>query len=573
SHSVRGLALLTGMRQANDYGQVSTLRHILAAGSARKSQEQALVAREIQQNDSNFLAFSQLNLDSFERLLFDRVITARNQNSLLRQRLLAVSLTGKPAEAPELRSLLDSQDQTYERYQNLTELLGHRMQEDIRQANQQLNGRLHLIHRRKYEAGLVLFACLVLLSSVTWRTVVKIRRLNQSLAESELNYRTLVENTGEIITRSDAGGRLTFANRAFYEKLQYPEIDALRLKDLLAEDLPPMYDTAPPATGSGRQVLNQSGIYRARNGEQIFVEGNVVLDYQEGRFTGASAFFRDVTERVELYQALEASEKKYRELFNFSPLPQYFVDPDTYRFLEVNNAALQDYGYSKGEFLRMTVFDLRKADGKEAEAIRAMVGETAKTGASLSTSARHYRKSGEGIDVELSVTMVDLNARRVFLVIAKNVTEKNKQEREITKAILRAQEDERYAIGTELHDNVCQIIASTQLVLDMLKPSVAGPEIQWWQRARQNTDLALEEIRTLSHRLAPVFLEDIVLQDAFDRLLQSMRTGQPFTTTLFVDPLFTALQPSPELQLHLYRMVQEQLRNIVKYADARQVTV
>ncbi|HET7898990.1 MAG TPA: sensor histidine kinase, partial [Flavisolibacter sp.] len=199
--------------------------------------------------------------------------------------------------------------------------------------------------------------------------------------------------------------------------------------------------------------------------------------------------------------------------------------------------------------------------------------EHAKTGTGLSSSARHYKKSGEGIDVELSATMVDLGGRRVFLVIAKNVTEKNRQEREITKAIIQAQENERSAIGTELHDNVCQIIASTQLALDMLKPPAAEPAMRWWQHARQNTDLALEEIRTLSHRLAPVFLEDIGLQEAFERLLQSMRAGQPFTTTLLVDPSFAALQPGPELQLHLYRMVQEQLRNIVKYAEARRVTV
>src|SRR5690606_30521583 len=59
---------------------------------------------------------------------------------------------------------------------------------------------------------------------------------------------------------------------------------------------------------------------------------------------------------------LKASEKEYKALFDHSPIPMWIYDLETYEFLDVNNAAVCNYGYSRTEFLQMTIKDIRPVD-------------------------------------------------------------------------------------------------------------------------------------------------------------------------------------------------------------------
>ncbi len=64
-------------------------------------------------------------------------------------------------------------------------------------------------------------------------------------------------------------------------------------------------------------------------------------------------------ERNRINRSLRQSEKQYRDLFNLSPLPKWVFDTETLRFLDVNQMAIEHYGYSEEEFLTMTIKDIR----------------------------------------------------------------------------------------------------------------------------------------------------------------------------------------------------------------------
>ena len=68
---------------------------------------------------------------------------------------------------------------------------------------------------------------------------------------------------------------------------------------------------------------------------------------------------RDVTDRWRAEEELRDSEKQYRLLFHGNPNPMWVFDLETQAFLEVNEAAIQHYGYSREEFLAMTIADIR----------------------------------------------------------------------------------------------------------------------------------------------------------------------------------------------------------------------
>jgi PAS domain S-box-containing protein len=421
----------------------------------------------------------------------------------------------------------------------------------------------------------ILIFLLFVLAFIIANAIREIKFTNEALAETKNNYRRFVLNTGEIILRSDGYGRILFVNRAFKEKLGYDddEISKLNITDLFAEETKSTYGGNLIFFRHDEQTTSISVIYKTKSGKKIYLDGNVVLNYKDGRLETTESFLRDTTQRRELLEELTASENKYRALFDLSPLPEYFVDTGTMEFVEVNPAAVKKYGYSRSEFLEMTIYDLRRLEGEEKERFYSRLRSYTKGGSSYEGEATHYKRNGQAIDVELRFKTIELMNRELFLVIAIDVTKREKREREINQAILKAQENERQEIGTELHDNICQILASSQLLLDLAKRSGSFESSQLIDRSKENITLALNEIRNLSHRLAPIFFEVNSFEVAINDLLLNMNPDYRYEIQFEFDHKINSEFVSPDIQLNLYRILQEQLKNIVKYAHASSIKV
>jgi PAS domain S-box-containing protein len=249
----------------------------------------------------------------------------------------------------------------------------------------------------------------------------------------------------------------------------------------------------------------------------------------------------------------------------------WVFDPQTFKFAQVNKAAIALYGYTEEEFLEMSLMDikieedipktkisLRKPDSKDNV---------------LMKTVKHRKKSGEIIEVEIYSTPITINDKLLRSVIAIDVTEKNLYEHKIVKAIIKTQEDERYEIGGELHDNVCQILATSQMSLGMLEESLSPAKIILFDQVMKYIKLAIDEIRNISHRLAPAFFDDTNLEEAFGRLLDSFNIGGKYKVLLHFNDAAKNYPANHEVQLNLYRILQEQLRNILKYSNAALVEV
>ncbi len=277
-------------------------------------------------------------------------------------------------------------------------------------------------------------------------------------------------------------------------------------------------------------------------------------------------------ERCKTITELKKSEKRASDLFNLSPQPMWIFDQETYRFIKVNKSAVDHYGFSKEEFINMTIMDIRPDDEilKTKEVIEVL---KIKADDIFKGKAIHRKKSGELIEVELFSNPIIINDQHFRSVIAIDVTEKNIYEKKIMKAIIKTQEDERYEIGGELHDNVCQIMAMSQISLGMLKEYIAPEKMTLLDQSRAHLKLALDEIRNLSHRLAPAFFSESTLEEAFIRLFNTFNMEDKFEILLNFDGAVKSYPISLEIQINLYRILQEQLRNIQKYSKAALIEV
>lgn len=143
--------------------------------------------------------------------------------------------------------------------------------------------------------------------------------------------------------------------------------------------------------------------------------------------TGRAQYLRgvmiDVTERKEAEQASKASEARYRLLFESNPQPMWVFDLETLAFLAVNDAAVNLYGYSREEFLAMTIKDIQPAE--DVPMLLEAMGKMP-AGSGAAGLWRHRKKDGTIIDAEITSHFLVFSGRPAELVSSTDVTDRQK---------------------------------------------------------------------------------------------------------------------------------------------------
>jgi len=276
-------------------------------------------------------------------------------------------------------------------------------------------------------------------------------------------------------------------------------------------------------------------------------------------------------ERKKAEEKIFASEEKYRQMFYKNPIPMWINEPESLRILEVNDAAIEKYGYERTEFLNLTLNDIQLSAGTHS---------TLNTTDSKHPDLwRHQKKNGEIIVVEFTYYPIDFFGKIAMQAQINDVTEKVMLEnelalkkRQIVEAVLIAQEKERKIIGEELHENINQILGAVRLTLSVaLEFPVKRTELI--TNSMTNISLAIEEIRKLSKTLILTGnLKAFGLVQSIDELIKYNQS----VTNLNISLNARDLQESSlceEQKITLYRIVQEQLTNIIKHAQASAVTI
>jgi len=136
----------------------------------------------------------------------------------------------------------------------------------------------------------------------------------------------------------------------------------------------------------------------------------------------------DISKRKLAEEAVRDSEERYRLLFETNPYPVWVYDPETLSFLAVNQAAIDCYGFSREEFLAMTIKDIRPAQD-----VAALLDDVSQF-SSETTRWRHRKKTGIEIDVEITARPISFNGRQARLVLVNDVTERLRGEKALEQA-------------------------------------------------------------------------------------------------------------------------------------------
>lgn len=178
---------------------------------------------------------------------------------------------------------------------------------------------------------------------------------------------------------------------------------------------------------------------------------------------------------------------------------------------------------------------------------------------------QHYRRSKK------TVAVLQALNREIREQKAAREEEARQQHQLITEAVIRAQEAERSLIGLELHDNINQVLTTVKLHNEMVLEGLGDPR-QVLPRTVKYLQECINEIRSLSRRLSAPTLGRISLEESIKDLIDSINATSKVTITHQIAGLENQVLKQ-ELHLGVYRILQEQLNNILKHAEASEVFV
>jgi PAS domain S-box-containing protein len=174
---------------------------------------------------------------------------------------------------------------------------------------------------------------------------------------------------------------------------------------------------------------------------------NSALYNEAGKLVSVLSLVLDVSVAKRIEDALRKSEAQYRLLFESNPQPMWVYDLATLRFLAVNDAAVRHYGYSRAEFLDMTIKDIRPP-----EDVQSLVDhlESRDAGPDYAGEWRHRKKDGTDINVEITASLLTFAGRPAEFVLVQDVTVRKKAE-----SALRISEDRYRDLVDNSHELIC----------------------------------------------------------------------------------------------------------------------
>jgi two-component system cell cycle sensor histidine kinase/response regulator CckA len=259
------------------------------------------------------------------------------------------------------------------------------------------------------------------------------RHVETELVRREKHFRALTENALDILTILDGQGLFTYNSPSVKRVLGYEPKDLAgqsAFAFIHPEDLPRVLKGFDDGLRNPDRTITLSFRFRHRNGSWRYLEAVGQNRLGDPDLGGVVINSRDVSDRRQAEVELRESERRYRLIFDGNPTPMLVFDRETLAFLEVNEAAVQHYGFSREEFLGMTLKDIRPPEDVPTmiEYVHKFVVGGAPSSVGFAGVWQHCRKDASVMDVEIKWCSISFGGRAATLAMINDITERKRIE-------------------------------------------------------------------------------------------------------------------------------------------------
>jgi PAS domain S-box-containing protein len=249
--------------------------------------------------------------------------------------------------------------------------------------------------------------------------------------EIEENYKFLFYNNPlPMLTFNSDTLRISDVNEAATEHYGYSRNEFLQMMvtDLHPEEHLEKTKELIQLNSSKEKCTYERLVHKKKNGDLIYVNLSIHI-FNKGNNGYGIAIISDVTSKVKAEEDLRRSKEQYLLLFKEHPSPSWIIDHNTLRFIEVNEAVIKHYGYSREEFLNMSLYDVVTPEFHET--LKTSTIKYCSESSFYLPYGKHIKKNGEQIIVEIRVSMLEYNGEKARLSVLNDITAKLEAEQNL----------------------------------------------------------------------------------------------------------------------------------------------
>ncbi|MDP1963627.1 MAG: PAS domain S-box protein [Reyranella sp.] len=302
--------------------------------------------------------------------------------------------------------------------------------------------------------------------------LTELRRREREAAEQAATLNSILENIDQGVVLFDKELKIAAYNRRLGEWLQVDGSRDARGEsyERIVRDLADRGEYAPEHKETA--IATRLRLVRSRErfvGERRRGDGRIVaVTFNPLPEGGGVMTYSDVTEARMHAARLAESEENFRYLFRNSPLPMWVYQTETLKFLEVNDVALSKYGYTRDEFLAMTLKDVRPAE--DVERLEQWM-QKPPTDRLHAGEWRHRTKGGRIFDVQVFLRDIEFGGEAARLALVADITARKEAERQ-TERIFETSLD--LMLVTDGFGNVLRVSPSSIRVLGFRPDEMVG---------------------------------------------------------------------------------------------------
>ncbi len=423
------------------------------------------------------------------------------------------------------------------------------------------------------------------------RDITELKRSEIALRESEETFRRLFnESADPVLLLDDAG--FSDCNQSAVSILGYASRQDIMLKkpwDISPEKQPDGRLSDEKAEAMIEKALQQGfnrfeWMHIKSDGTEFPVEVMLTPIILKGKQL-LYAVLRDITERKKAEEKIRESNERY-EFVNKATQDTIWEWDYITNEGHWGEGIIKTFGYSEKEMKYSENWRDKYVHPSDKKEISRRLHACIESG--IETWQDEYRfRCADGtykyVYARGFILYDELSRPYRMIGAMTDVTEKKKLEREladqqikqhklITETIIQTQEKERNELGRELHDNINQILATVKMYLGMVKAKENISSDLVGQSYEYVTE-AMEEIRKLSHSLVVPSLGEFGLKEALEGLVEDVNLPNNQQVQLLFDEKYNERDIDKNKELMIYRIVQEQLNNVIKYAAAKDVVI
>lgn len=413
---------------------------------------------------------------------------------------------------------------------------------------------------------------------------VKIRGLMIDITEKKIIEKGLEDykfalNQSSIVDVSDRNGTIQYANENFcrisgysLEELKGEDHKILKSGYHSQEHYKNLWDTV-----TGGKVWRAEVKNKAKDGSFYWVDSTIIpfLD-DNGKPFQFITIRSDITKRKEAETQILNTLERYDILSKATSDTIWDWDVPN-NVIVYNQGIVKNFGYKATKVKNVKEWWDTNIHPEDRRNVQEEFEKAFQKRKAVVQVEYRYRSAGGNYRYILDRAFIMYGANKKperMIGSMQDITNEKEIAIRIEKEVIDAQEREWNQIGMELHDNVNQILAASMLLMGLGKEKMERGQnaASIINESEKHVGEAIAEIRRLSHQLAPVSVDNLSLEQVFESLIETVNVNKQIKVKLQMKGM-KEVQIPHKLQINLYRILQEQLNNIMKHAKATEVII